>query len=380
MALKPCSTHPSVRRRVALPDALTDSLALVVQGVRRCGKSTLLRQLVAHYGLEPARCVFVNFEDPRLTQLLDWPILDALVSAFRSKHPAAAQERMTFFFDEIQNVRGWERWLRSQLDRPQGNRFVVTGSNAALLSGELGAVLTGRHRTVELYPFHLREHCDARHRGDTRGFLHEGGFPEPLTLTDGDKLRRQNFDDIINRDLRERLGARSSHPIRQVAQMAYEAAGSELSLRRIAAAAGLATDTAGSYLAACEAAYLLFGVPFFAFSKRKRTAYNRKYYPIDTGLQHVLGTPGGQDAGKTLECAVALELRRRYRDVCYWRGDGEVDFVVQDGGRVIPVQVSLDGPQARHERALRSFYEQFPQAGEAVFVSFDGFADWARAI
>ncbi len=369
----------SVARRIRLPDALTDSLALVVQGVRRCGKSTLLRQLVGRYGLDPARCIFVNFEDPRLAQHLDWPVLDDLVAAARSKLVAATHDRVTFFLDEIQNVRGWERWLRSQLDRPSGNQFVVTGSNAALLSGELGAVLTGRHRTVELYPFELEEFCDARPGGETRSFLRDGGFPEPLTLSDGDELRRQYFDDIINRDIRERLGARSSQPIRQVAQMAYEAAGSELSLRRIAAAAGLAIDTAGSYLTACEDAYLLFGVPFFAFSERKRAAYNRKYYPIDTGLRRVVVTPGPQDTGKTLECAVAVVLRRRHRDVYYWRGDGEVDFVVQDGGRVVPIQVTLEGPQPRHDRALRSFYEQFPQADEAVFVTLDGFAAWARS-
>jgi predicted AAA+ superfamily ATPase len=362
---------PSVARRVALPNALRPSLALVVQGVRRCGKSTLMRQLIDRYELDPAHCLFMNCEDPRLAPSLTWETLEAAVTSFRAMHPRA--KTLTFCIDEIQNVAGWERWLRSHLDRPSGMQFVVTGSNAAMLSGELGSVLTGRHRTVELFPFDLAEFRDARPGASVQDFLRAGGFPEPIQLEDGDELLRQYFQDIVERDVRERLGARSSRPVRQVAQMAYESAGSELSARRIAAATGLAVDTVTSYLEACEAAYLLFGVPFFAHSERKRAAYNRKYYPVDTGLRCAVISSTGADLGKSLECAVFLELRRRYRDVFYWRGDGEVDFVVQDGKRIVPIQVTLEALEPRHERALASFYEAFPHADEAVTVTAASF-------
>ena len=366
---------PAVARRVVLPDALRPSLALVVQGVRRSGKSTLMRQMMARYALDPAHCLFLNCEDPRLAQSLSWELLEGAVNAFRAAHPRA--KMLTFFLDEVQNVVGWERWLRSHLDRPSGFQFVVTGSNAAMLSGELGSVLTGRHRTVELFPFDLAEFREARGGGSVHDFLREGGFPEPLQLSDGDELRRQYFQDIVERDVRERIGARSSRAVRQVAQMAYESAGSELSARRIAAVTGLAVDTVTSYLDACEAAYLLFGVPFFAHSERKRAAYNRKYYPVDTGLRRAVISSTGADLGKSLECAVFLELRRHYRDVCYWRGDGEVDFVVQDGRRVVPIQVTLEALEPRHERALASFYEAFPHADEAVTVTAESFASFA---
>jgi predicted AAA+ superfamily ATPase len=364
---------PSIPRRVALPEALRPSLALVVQGVRRCGKSTLMRQMIARYALDPAACLFLNCEDPRLSQSLSWEVLEAAVTAFRARHRRGAN--LTFFLDEIQNVAGWERWLRSHLDRPSGLRFVVTGSNAALLSGELGSALTGRHRTVELFPFDWHEFRAARPRGSARDFLRDGGFPEALAVPEGDELRRQYFQDIVERDVRERLGARSSRPVRQVAQMAYESAGSELSARRIAGVTGLSTDTVLAYLEACESAYLLFGVPFFAHSERKRASYNRKYYPIDTALRRAVVSTTGADLGKSLECAVFLELRRRHREVFYWRGEGgEVDFVVQDEGRLVPIQVTLEALEARHERALASFYESFPHAEEAITVTADSFA------
>jgi hypothetical protein len=144
----------------------------------------------------------------------------------------------------------------------------------------------------------------------------------------------------------------------------------------IAAAAGIAVDTAQSYLDACESAYLIFGCQYFAYSERKRAAYNKKYYPIDTALRGIAVSKTGNDVGKLLECATYVALRRKYDRVFYWRGKGEVDFVVQaPTGEVTPYQVSLKAPEERHHRALEDFYEHFPHAQEAVFVTLKNFAE-----
>jgi predicted AAA+ superfamily ATPase len=343
----------------------------VIQGVRRCGKSTLLQQLMGRYGLDPAHCALVNFEDPRLIQALSFPLLQQLVDRFREARPGV--ERLYFFLDEVQEVEGWQKWLRTKLDRPSGNIFVATGSNSRLLSGEMGSALTGRHLTVELFPFDFGERRRADHSCSLDEYLRDGGFPAPIAMTDGDRLLRQYFQDIVERDIRERLGARSSLTIGQLVQMVFESAGSEMSLRRAAATTGVAVDTAGSYLEACEAAYLLFVCPYFAFSARKQAARNRKYYPVDTGLRRAVVTRTGDDRGKALECAVYLALRRRFGQVFYWRDRGEVDFVVRDQDRIVPIQVTWDAPGERHHRALQSFYEHFPQAQEACFITAAGF-------
>ena len=356
----------TIPRDVALPARLSDSLALVIQGVRRCGKSTLLAQMIERYRLNPRHCAFLNFEDPRLGQQLDHSLLDAWVATFRRAHPRL--KKAYFFLDEIQGVNGWEPWLRTQLERPKDNYFIVTGSNAQLLSGELSGVLTGRHLTFELFPFDLSEFRQVHPKGTLADYLEAGGFPEPLLLDTGDRLRQQYFLDIIERDIRERVGARSTVAIKQIVQMAFESVGAELSLRRLAGAAGIAVDTAAGYLAACEVAYLLFSVPYFAFSDRKRSARNRKYYPIDTGLRRMAITRTGVDRGKLLECAVHLELRRRGLQPTYWRGQGEVDFVVTTDRGIIPIQVSWESPTDRHHRALEEFYENFPHAQEALLV------------
>ncbi len=355
-----------VLRNVELPSRLSDSLALVVQGVRRCGKSTLLMQLVDHYRLNPKHCAFLNFEDPRLGRQLDHSLLDEWVGAFRKAHPRL--KKAYFFLDEIQSVAGWEKWLQTQLERPHGNHLIVSGSNAQLLSKELSTTLTGRHYTLELYPFDLEEFRKVRPGATLQQYLTDGGFPEPLFIEEGDRLRQQYFADIIERDIRERVGARSATAMKQLVQMAFESTGAELSLRRLAGAAGIAVETAAGYLTACEAAYLVFSVPYFAFSERKRAARNKKYYPIDTGLRRMVVTRAGSDRGKLLECAVHLELRRRGATISYWRGKREVDFVVDTPGGIVPVQVSWEPPTDRHHLALQEFYETFPQAGEALFI------------
>lgn len=360
----------TVERDVRAPTELRPDLALVVQGVRRCGKSTLLSQLPARYQLDRRRCLFLNFEDPRLASALDHTTLQACVDAFESERGPGG----TFFFDEIQRVTGWQRWLRAQLDRPQNRRFVVTGSNANLLAGELGATLTGRQLTIELFPFSFAEYRIARPKARLADYLHDGGFPGPLRGPDGDMLRAAYFNDIVERDVRERVGARSSQPLRQLAQMLFEAAGSETSVRRLAAALGVATDTATLYVDAIESAYLAFACPFFVWSARKRAARNKKYYPVDPGLRRIAVTRTGADRGKALECATFVLLRQRFREVSYWRGKGEVDFVVQRGGVPVPVQVSVDEPSERHRLALDEFYEEHPQAQEAVFVTPESFA------
>jgi len=355
-----------VTRRIQLPSKLHDSLALVIQGVRRCGKSTLLRQLIGHYRLNPKHCAFLNFEDPRLGSKLDHRLLDRWLQSFRKKHKRA--KRLYFFLDEVQAVSGWESWLRTQLERPNNNYFVITGSNAHLLSGELSGTLTGRHQTLELFPFSLEEYRDLKPRSSLVEYLSDGGFPGPLLIEEGDTVRMQYFLDIVERDIRERIGARSSVPVKQVVQLAYETAGSELSLRRIAGATGIAVDTVSGYLHACESAYLLFACPYFAFSERKRARRNKKYYPVDTGLRRMVITQGGADRGKMLECAVFLELRRHNANISYWRGKGEVDFVIKKKGRIVPIQVSWNAPSQRHHDALEEFYENFPQADEAQFI------------
>lgn len=360
-----------LKRQLSLPQQLYTDLALVIQGVRRCGKSTLLSQLPQHYNIPLAQCYYCNFEDPRLMGHLDYKTLSQIVTLARKK--ISLSKPCYFFFDEIQNVQEWEKWLHIQLERPKNNYFILTGSNSRLLSGEFATALTGRHVTLELFPFSFSEYKSLFPNNNLEDYLASGGFPRPLLFEQPYQLLQEYFNDIVFRDILKRVHARTPESIKQVLKMAFETCGSELSYRKLAAVTGLSVDTVKSYLEACEDVYLLFSCHYFSFSEKKRLHRQKKYYPIDSGMRHAVTSTTGNDLGKSLELMVFLRLKQTHEQVFYWQEPhkGEVDFVAIRGKTITPYQVTWGAPEPHHEKALEHFYEQFPQANEAVFITRD---------
>ncbi len=360
------------RRHLTLPPPQPD-IVTIITGVRRCGKSTLLNQLLQDWNLSQDLCFSINFEDPRLSDRLDYTLLDEILNFARQQQTGPCY----FFFDEIQAVANWQKWLRLQTDRPNNNYFIVTGSNASLLSGELSTVLTGRHLSSELFPLSWAEYHAVFPQDSLSHYLDRGGFPRALQAREPEKLLAQYFLDIVEKDIRERLNARSVSDLRRVLKTVFESVGSELSLRRLAANVGLSVDTLASYLGAAENAYLCFCCSYFSYSERQRSHRNRKYYAVDTALRKAVITPTGADRGKDFENLVYLTLRRKYKEIHYWKGVKEVDFVVETERGLQPIQVSWDAIKDRHEVALDEFYKEFRNALDPVYVTSENFADWA---
>lgn len=359
----------TVPRVLAERCVLTPAVVTVIQGVRRCGKSTLLRQLMDVHRIDQAHAVLVNFEDPRLLGNLDSTLLEQIYALATE----GGKKGLTFFLDEIQNVKDWQKWLNTRLEMQSGNNFVVTGSNSQLLGGELASSLTGRHLRHELFPFDFSEFRQCVKEGDLEQFIRQGGFPAVLDFPQPERLLQQYFLDIVEKDIRERVSARSSRPLQAMARMVMESVGAELSLRRIAGVVQASPETISHYLQACEDAYLIFSCPYFAYSEAKRLRHNRKYYAVDTGLRRAVSTRSGRDLGKDFENLVYLALRRNTEDICYWKGKGEVDFVITTPRGVTPIQVTWDDPLPRHEDAVEEFYQQFPHANEALYVTRHNF-------
>jgi hypothetical protein len=124
-------------------------------------------------------------------------------------------------------------------------------------------------------------------------------------------------------------------------------------------------------LEACEQAYLLLSCPFFSYSEKKRLSRARKYYPIDTGLRYAITHTSGRDFGKSLESLIFISLKKTHEHVFYWQEphQGEVDFITLQDSILTPYQVTWDKPEPRHETALQHFYEAFPHAAEAIFIT-----------
>lgn len=305
---------------------LTDYHIKIVTGIRRCGKSTLLMQLLNKINYFN----FLSFEDPRLSQfeVNDFFKLERIFQADNDSE--------VYFFDEIQNIEGWERFIRILHDKKI--RVVLSGFNASLLSKELGTSLTGRQITYELFPFSYSEYLT--HRNKDQGissfeeFLEFGGFPEYLNSNNRNVLI-QLFNDLIYRDIIVRHGLRNAKVVRDLGIYLATNIGKEFSFNNLAKTFELGSvNTVLSYISFFEDAYLFFTVPRFSYSLKQQAKNQKKIYGIDSGLISNLSLSFSKDKGRLLENMVFIELKRRTKDIFYFRNKGECDFVVSKNQKI----------------------------------------------
>lgn len=302
--------------------------ALIVSGIRRCGKSTLLNQFIVEYVKAPY--IYLNFDSARLYtfELGDFNLLDEIIAERQAKW---------LFFDEIQIIQGWEMYVRQKLD--EGYHVMITGSNASLLSRELGTKLTGRHITKELFPFSFDEFCSYRAvPRDTESlvaYLNLGGFPGFLAYENVD-IHSALLDDIVYRDIAVRYNIRDVQSLKWLLVFLATNCAKLVSAGKLKQYLSIkSTTTVLEYLNFFEASYLIQLVPKFAYSQKVQLVNPRKVYFIDNGLQQTITTSFNEDIGRRLENAVFWEHRRRGKTLYYFTESGkECDFVVCQGERV----------------------------------------------
>lgn len=243
-----------------LPDI--DNYALIVSGVRRCGKSTLLHQLLKKKHTES---LYINFDDPRLYdfEISDFQKLDQLITEAGNR---------VLMFDEIQIIKGWERYVRQKLD--ENFKVFVTGSNASLLSKELGTSLTGRHITSELFPFSFKEFCRFKdiepNEHATKEYMQLGGFPEYLK-NPIEEILANLLDDILIRDIAVRYGIKDIRGLKRLTVFLLSNIGNLTSANKLREPAGInSTTTILEYLSHLEQSYLVSLVPMFDYSLKNR--------------------------------------------------------------------------------------------------------------
>src|SRR3989344_7300154 len=301
---------------------------LVISGIRRAGKSTLLKQVIKRH----KSFNYFNFEDPRAIgfEVNDFQKLKEIF--YEENHKSDRT-----FFDEIQNVEGWERFVRYLHDMKE--KVMITGSNASLLSRELGTKLTGRYLGYEVFPFSYSEFLvfnkEKPCKESFESYLLYGGFPEFL-VSKKNEYHRELFKSIINRDIIVRHNLKEGKPIIDLGLFLITNSGNEFSYNRLKSLLDIGSATTVSeYVSFLEDCYLLFTVPKFEFSYRKQIKNTKKVYCIDTGLSKNISASNLDDKGKYLENAVYLFLRRKYKEIFYFKEKRECDFVVRDGGKVI---------------------------------------------
>lgn len=315
-----------------LPDI--DHFALIISGVRRCGKSTLLHQLLKKKHTE---ALYINFDDPRLYdfQIDDFRKLDQIIST---------TGHSVLMFDEIQTIKGWERYVRQKLD--EDYKVFVTGSNASLLSKELGTSLTGRHITTELFPFSYDEFCrfrELKHNVDsTNAYMRFGGFPEYLK-SEHEEILANLLDDILIRDISVRYGIKDTRGLKRLTVYLLSNIGNLTSANKLKEPSGInSTTTILEYISHLEQSYLLSFIPMFDFSLKRQSVNPKKIYAIDLGMVVANTNQIKGNEGHKLENMVYSALRLRYKEIYYHKGKGECDFLTLDKGTITKaIQVCL---------------------------------------
>ena len=304
---------------------LLPGIALIISGIRRCGKSTLQKELIKN-----KRVPYFNFEDTRLTgfEINDF---NRLLEIFKEEYADPDE----YYFDEIQNISGWEIFIRGLLDRKK--KVLITGSNASLLSKELGTRLTGRHINIELFPFSFREFLELKKKKASvinfEGYLKEGGFPEYLTLKKSELLQEILLD-ILARDIANRYKIKNVKALKEMAIFLISNASKEFSYNNLKKILNLgSTNSVISFMSYFEETYLLFTLPKFSYSLKKQLVNPKKVYVIDNGIIKYNSKSFSPDNGKLLENLVFLSLRKNFKEIFYFREKYECDFVFKDNNK-----------------------------------------------
>jgi predicted AAA+ superfamily ATPase len=346
--------------------------AVIISGLRRAGKSTLLAQLAHRLGED--KFYYVNFEDERF---LGFAADDA--NALYASLVEMFGERGIFVVDEIQNVPGWEHFVRRFME--MGLKFYITGSNASLLSRELGSRLTGRYVPVELFPFSFAEFLRfrgypvpdltrlttvdaARLQGYLTEYLRLGGIPEPLKYPEL-PLARTLYDDVLYRDIATRYRIEEVRALKELAFYLMSNPSSAISFNRLKEQLRLGSvNTVKNYVEYLEHSWLIFTTNVYDFSIKRQQIAAKKVYGIDTGLVNAVGFFFSPNTGKLLENLVFLALRRQTREVYYYAAPAgsEVDFYLPESRALIQVSQSLAQPAAR-EREVRALTDAMRSLG-----------------
>jgi len=398
-AVAPGPELVATRRDAALP-AIPGKVHAVI-GMRRAGKTTYLRQLQSQWraSVEPARVVYLNFEDDRLAGLPLEQLGMLLEEYYRSYPEWRGRETVWWLLDEIQVVNGWERFVRRLMDTER-IEVVVSGSSARMLSREVHTSLRGRGTETVIRPFSFREFL--RHRGEEPEgkaraltsakrsrverffgeYLAVGGFPEAQGLAAGLRvdLLQGYVDTVLFRDVVERRGVTQVAALRWLTRQCLKNPAGSFSVHRLhqdlkAQGLGVAKDALHAMVGYLKDAFLLRCVPLATESERRRNSNPRKIYPVDTGMIGAFDRTGRSNVGHALETVVLHELDRRQAEAGYVRtGTGhEVDFLARfHGGREELIQVCADtGPAETRERELQALEEalrEHPRATPKLLV------------
>jgi predicted AAA+ superfamily ATPase len=357
----------------------TDEI-IVLSGVRRSGKTTLLyqtiRQLITAHKVPSRNILFVNCDDPEIAGRKN--VLLEGVDTYRRE--IAVKGMIYLVFDEVQSVENWEREVKSLYDRKHC-KIILSGSSSYLLDSQVSTLLSGRYLSVPVFPLDFAEYLsfhaivlprDIVSRAakkyeittHLRQYLHEGGFP--IVVLQQDERTKQDYlrayyDSIVYRDIIRTNVVRNQKALAGLLHYLFTNIASPYSYRRLKEMLGIDIGTVRDYIHFAGIAKILFEVQAFSYSLPAQARQNKKIYCIDNGLRNAVSFRFSEDEGKLAENLVFVELMRSGLTPYYWKGAREVDFVIQlkdNTLNAINVCYSDTIPEREYE-GLKEFAKEF---------------------
>ena len=372
---------PQTEVRAFYDDKITTLLkyeeVLVIKGIRRSGKSTLMlnsiKNLLAN-GVDVKNILFVNLEDPRFINNLSTKLLQEIKDIYLEY--LDPDEKPYIFLDEIQNIPHWEKWVNKEYELKLSH-ITLSGSNSSMLSSEIASSLSGRYLQIDIYPLSFKEYLQFKSiklntkldfiekkielNREFEAYLKYGGFPKVLDYEVADKkdLLITYKDSILLKDIVARYSLKEFKTLEEIAVFLLANSGISQSINKLKNNFHISYDMANIYLEYLIKAYMLFEVPKFDYSLKKQNANDKKYYSIDLGLSNIMRVPNLQTRGDDLESVVFLELLRRGFKVYYYKTSNglECDFIVEKDNKIkelIQVTFSLKDEKTK-KRELRVF-------------------------
>ncbi len=379
-----------IKRDITIP--LNSNKIITLIGVRRSGKSYILYDLInkLQETIEKERILFINFEDERLD--LNANELDLLLQSYKELYPHLDLNQCYFFFDEIQNIQGWEKFVRRVYDSISKNIF-ITGSNAKFLSSEIATALRGRTLTFTIYPLSFKEYLNFKNitidlygfnevskiKNEFLQYLNDGGFPELIFIDKNYHIQilQEYFNVMIYKDLIERYKISNIIALKFFLKRVIASSTKELSIHKIynelkSSGIKIGKNSLYEYLEYIQAIFLV--QLLHKYSNKRGELGEKKVYAIDTGLVDALEFSFSKNLGKALENLVFLELKRKGTHFFYYTAsNSECDFIVASQNN-LPIQVTWDmSEEATRNRELKGLLKACKYFGlkRALIISAD---------
>jgi uncharacterized protein len=346
---------------------IDDSFAVILTGIRRSGKSTLLNQILS----KEKKSYYLNLEDPRLENfdLSDFNKIEIIMQELYGT-------KGIYFFDEIQNIQQWEKFIRYLVDKKE--KVVITGSNASILSKELGTKLTGRYFQKEIFPFSFNEFLSYKNKKPSIKMFNEyflkGGFPEYIKKENNEILNNL-LTDIVLKDVVIRYNIKNNAIVNKIALYLISNVSKEFTYNSIKKLFQIKSiQSVIDYIKFLEDTYLIFSIPCFDYSYKKQQVNPKKIYSIDNGISIVNSTSFSKDKGRMLENITFLHLRKKYKNIFYYKNEHECDFLIKEKESITKAfQVCYELNDNNKEREINGLMEALIKfkIDEGIIVTYN---------